>query len=263
MSDQATNGQDSTFGFRKISSDEKESLVRGVFDSVATRYDLMNDLMSGGVHRIWKSVLIDRLAPQPGQTLLDVAGGTGDVACAFLERADKRPTNASSDRHAAQAMVCDINHEMLKAGADSNRGGEFGDRIQRACGDAERLPFPDNSFDSYTIAFGIRNVTHIDEALKEAHRVLKRGGRFVCLEFSHPITESFQKIYDTYSFNVIPWLGEKVADDRESYQYLVESIRQFPHQDQFASMIDKAGFARVTFENMTGGIAALHLGWKL
>ena len=259
MSEQATKTQESTFGFRKISSEEKKGLVREVFDSVATRYDLMNDLMSMGIHRIWKSVLIDRLNPQPGQTLLDVAGGTGDVACSFLDRADSRKQSDAS----AQAMVCDINHEMLKAGAENNRGAEFGERIQRTCGDAECLPFLDYSFDSYTIAFGIRNVTNIDAALKDAHRVLKRGGRFVCLEFSHPITESFQKIYDTYSFNVIPWLGEKVADDRESYQYLVESIRQFPHQDQFASMIEKAGFARVKFENMTGGIAALHLGWKL
>ncbi len=250
-----------SFGFRAVPSRDKARLVREVFDSVADRYDLMNDLMSGGVHRIWKSVLIDRLAPQPGERLLDVAGGTGDIALALLDRADGRP----SARHKppATAVVCDINFHMLRAGRRRPKVDAAGARLQHVCGDAERLPFPDQSVDAYTIAFGIRNVTRIDAALAEARRVLKIGGRFVCLEFSRPITASFQKVYDLYSFHVIPWLGEQVAKDGDSYRYLVESIRRFPDQETFAGKIADAGFSRVKYENLTAGVAALHMGWKI
>ena len=249
-----------SFGFRDVDASEKAGMVRAVFDSVAENYDLMNDLMSGGIHRAWKSVLLDRLNPQPGQALIDVAGGTGDIAIGFLKRAGER---TDRDRPPATASVCDINHAMLHAGASRKDAAAFGQQISRVCGDAQNLPFPDASFDTYTIGFGIRNVTDIGAALKEAHRVLKPGGRFYCLEFSHPVTGGFQKAYDAYSFNVIPWLGEKVANDRESYQYLVESIRRFPAQGAFEQMIRRAGFARTSYENLSGGIAALHAGWRI
>lgn len=252
---------ETTFGFRKVGTGEKAGLVRKVFDRVADRYDLMNDLMSGGAHRIWKSVLLDRLAPQPGETLIDVAGGTGDVARGFVKRAAERPQ--AGDRPPARAVVCDINAEMLRAGAARAENIPFADQIARVCGDAEALPFRNSAADAYTIAFGIRNVTDMDAALREARRVLKPGGRFACLEFSHPVTEGLQSVYDAYSFNVIPWLGEKVANDRASYQYLVESIRQFPSQETFAARIRAAGFSRVSYENLTGGVAALHTGWRI
>ena len=256
------NDDETSFGFRTVKAGEKAGLVRGVFDRVANRYDVMNDLMSAGVHRIWKSVLLDRLAPQPGQLLVDVAGGTGDVAQGFLKRANSRARAAPS----ARAIICDINFEMLQAGAErgeTQKGESGADQITRVCGDAEKLPLASGVGDAYTIAFGIRNVTDMDAAIAEAYRVLRPGGRFACLEFSHPITEGLQKLYDAYSFNVIPWLGEKVADDRESYQYLVESIRRFPSQEAFAARIRAAGFSRVAYENLTGGVAALHTGWKI
>lgn len=248
------------FGFRAVGAGEKESLVRGVFSSVALRYDLMNDLMSAGVHRLWKEVLLDRIAPRPGSALIDVAGGTGDIALGFLKRAETR--RDQSDRQAT-AVVCDINADMLAAGAGRKDAARFSAQLTRVCGDAQNLPFPDKYFDVYTIGFGIRNVTDMDAALREARRVLKTGGRFLCLEFSHPVTEGLQKLYDLYSFNVIPKLGEIVAKDRESYQYLVESIRRFPAQDAFAARISQAGFARVSYENLTFGVAALHSGWRI
>lgn len=250
------------FGFQTVPRAEKQNMVRGVFNSVADNYDLMNDLMSGGIHRLWKSVLLDRLAPRPGHHLVDVAGGTGDVALGFIKRAAEWAeinTDAASTDNKASAVVCDINHEMLKAGARRSPTESLG----RVCGNAEYLPLPSRCAHAYTIAFGIRNVTDRDAALKEAFRVLKPGGRFACLEFSHPITDILQKAYDRYSFSVIPWLGDKVTGDRASYQYLVESIRQFPTQDAFAKQIEAAGFSRVTYENLTGGVAALHLGWRL
>ncbi len=259
------DGARASFGFQDVDADAKARLVKGVFSSVASRYDLMNDLMSAGVHRIWKSVFIDRLNPQPGERLLDVAGGTGDIADAFLTRADARPRSAQLP--AATAVVCDINIDMLVAGRA--RGAAVGrarlapSRLAHVCGDAENLPFPDGSVDAYTIAFGIRNVTRIDRALAEARRVLKVGGRFQCLEFSHLATEGLQKLYDAYSFTVIPWLGEKVAGDRESYQYLVESIRRFPKQERFAAMIREAGLQRVRFENLSAGIVAIHSGRRI
>lgn len=253
--------QDETsFGFRRVATKEKARLVRSVFDSVASNYDLMNDLMSVGVHRIWKSVLLDRIGPRPGERLIDVAGGTGDIARGFLLRANER---AGGMGRPAAAVICDINYEMLKAGEDRADMTALSRQITRVTGDAENLPLPDNFADAYTIAFGIRNVTDMDAALREAWRVLRPGGRFFCLEFSHPITESLQKAYDAYSFNVIPWLGEKVAKDRESYQYLVESIRRFPGQEAFATRIRAAGFSRVKYENLTMGVAAIHSGWRI
>lgn len=251
-----TNDQ-ADFGFRQVPRDRKAAMVRGVFDSVAARYDLMNDLMSAGVHRLWKSVFLDRVNPQPGERLIDVAGGTGDIAEAFVERAGARP--GAKDRPQADGIVCDINHAMLAAGA----ARAVGRRIARVCGDAERLPFPDGAFDACTIAFGIRNVTDRASALAEARRVLRVGGRFACLEFSRPTTDLVSALYDAYSFNVIPRLGEAVANDRESYQYLVESIRRFPSQDAFSAEIAGAGFQRVRSENLSAGVVAMHFGWKL
>ena len=249
-----------SFGFRDVPTGEKAGLVRGVFDSVASRYDVMNDLMSAGVHRVWKTVFIDRIAPRPGEMLLDVAGGTGDIAEAFLARADRR--QASLKTRPARAVICDINLEMLLAGRMRANREAFTGRLSIACGDAQRLPFPDQSIDAYTIAFGIRNVTDIDAALREARRVLKTGGRFFCLEFSTIPVGLLQKLYDLYSFNVIPWLGDKVANDRESYQYLVESIRRFPPQEKFAAMLREAGFARVAYENLSAGVVSIHAGWR-
>lgn len=260
LSDDQTGGT-ASFGFRDVKDTEKAGLVRGVFDSVATRYDLMNDLMSCGIHRIWKSILIDRLHPQPGRCLLDMAGGTGDIADAYLRRAASRPDAAL--KPTASAIVCDINYKMLAAGLTRSRKTDHTCVMARVCGNAESIPLANKSVDAYTISLGIRNVTHIDSALNEAYRVLKRGGIFVCLEFSHLITEGLQAAYDTYSFNVIPWLGEHVVGDRESYQYLVESIRRFPNQKAFARMIEEAGFQHVQYENLTGGVAALHFGKKI
>lgn len=241
----------SSFGFRDVDRDEKERLVRGVFSSVASRYDLMNDLMSGGLHRLWKSALVTRINPQAGETLVDLAGGTGDVAAECVRRIEGRGG-------AARAVVCDINMDMLVAGAA--RGGGS---LVRLAGNAEQLPFADRCADAVSIAFGIRNVADIEAALAEAFRVLRIGGRFYCLEFSHPVTHGLQKLYDAYSFGVIPRLGEFVAADRASYRYLVESIRRFPKQEAFAAMLDKAGLRRVKFENLSGGIVAIHSGWRL
>ncbi|MBE0529883.1 MAG: class I SAM-dependent methyltransferase [Rhodospirillales bacterium] len=240
------------FGFRAVPVEEKASLVRGVFESVAPRYDLMNDLMSWGVHRLWKSVFIDRLNPQPGMRLLDVGGGTGDIAFAFLKRGGRDVT------------VCDINAEMLGVGRRRaiDRGLLSGGPAW-VCGDAERLPVETSSVDSYTTAFCIRNVTDIPAALAEAHRVLKPGGRFLCLEFSQVVLPVLDRLYDAYSFRVLPLLGQVVAQDRDAYQYLAESIRRFPPQEKFAAMIAEAGLERVRYWNLSGGIAAIHSGWRL
>jgi len=244
-----------SFGFRDVPEDQKEALVREVFSSVAKRYDLMNDLMSGGVHRIWKGAMVEWLNPQPGWTSVDVAGGTGDIAFRIADMARLRGG-------AAAITVCDINQDMLNEGV--RRAGEKGEgAIEWVCGSAEALPFPDNSFDAYTIAFGIRNVTHIDKALSEAKRVLKPGGRFLCLEFSRVEAPVLDEIYERFSFDVIPKIGEWVAQDGESYRYLAESIRRFPHQAKFARMIEKAGLGRVKVRNLTGGIAAMHSAWKI
>jgi demethylmenaquinone methyltransferase/2-methoxy-6-polyprenyl-1,4-benzoquinol methylase len=252
-------GPSATFGFRDVDPAEKPGLVRGVFDRVAGRYDLMNDLMSVGVHRLWKDAVAARLNPQPGETIVDCAGGTGDMARRFAKMArGAKQRRAKSGQNVADAkiMVIDYNAEMVAAGRAKGSEPE----IAWAVGDAQRLPLRDASAEAYVIAFGIRNVTDISAALREARRVLKPGGRFLCLEFSRPVTEPLQKAYDAYSFKVIPEVGARVAGDREAYQYLVESIRRFPDQRRFAAMIAEAGFAKVDYTNFTGGVAALHTG---
>jgi len=255
------NTRDEThFGFQTVERDQKSGMVRSVFNGVADQYDLMNDLMSGGVHRLWKSSMIDWLNPRPGWRLLDVAGGTGDIAQRFLERADER---AGEDSPTSAVTVCDINEAMVGVGRDRALDRGALDRISWTCGDAEALPVASASVDAYTIAFGIRNVTNIEAALTEARRVLKPGGRFLCLEFSHVILPGLKSAYDTYSFKVLPALGELVAKNREAYQYLAESIRQFPDQETFAQMIGDAGLEQVKVRNLSGGIAALHSAWRI
>ncbi len=255
MTDEPTSADspgETHFGFRTVPEAVKAGMVHGVFSSVASRYDLMNDLMSGGVHRLWKEAMIDWLAPRPGMRLVDVAGGTGDIALRFLKR-------LKGDGH---ATVCDMTSAMLDEGA--RRAGKDGTgNIDWVCGDAMALPFADRSYDACTIAFGIRNVTRVEDALGEAYRVLRPGGRFLCLEFSHATNPGLQWLYDCYSFNLIPPIGQAVTGDRDSYQYLVESIRRFPDQERFAGMIRAAGFGQVKFRNLTMGIAALHSGWRL
>jgi demethylmenaquinone methyltransferase / 2-methoxy-6-polyprenyl-1,4-benzoquinol methylase len=246
-----------SFGYRQVLPEDKAALVGGVFERVASRYDLMNDLMSGGLHRLWKASMVDWLAPRPGLRLLDVAGGTGDIAFRVLDRVERR------DGPATRIVVCDINPAMLGVGRDRALDQNRLDPIEWLCGDAEALPVADRSVDAYTIAFGIRNVTRIERALAEARRVLRPGGRFLCLEFSQFRLEALSGLYDQYSFTVVPWLGEQVADDRAAYQYLVESIRRFPDQDTFAGMIAQAGLGRVRYRNLSGGIAALHSGWRI
>lgn len=242
-----------SFGFRDVARSEKPGLVRGVFRSVASRYDLMNDLLSLGVHRAWKDATIDWLNPRPGQRFVDVAGGTGDLAFRIAER--------TADR--AEVTVIDLTPDMVVVGRE--RAIEYGldDNVRFSVGDALSLAVPSNHFDGYTIGFGIRNVASIETALAEAHRVLKPGGRFLCLEFSHVEVPLLEQIYKQWSFRVMPQIGASVAGDRESYQYLVESIARFPAQEDFAQMIRQAGFAQVSYRNLSGGIAALHSGWKI
>jgi demethylmenaquinone methyltransferase / 2-methoxy-6-polyprenyl-1,4-benzoquinol methylase len=258
---EGTGSKDEThFGFQTVERDQKSGMVRSVFNGVADQYDLMNDLMSAGVHRLWKTAMIDWLNPRPGWRLLDVAGGTGDIAQRFLERADER---SRDDSPASAVTVCDINEAMVGVGRDRALDRGALERISWTCGDAEKLPVETASVDAYTIAFGIRNVTNIDAALVEARRVLKPGGRFMCLEFSHVILPGLKSAYDTYSFKVLPALGELVAKNRDAYQYLAESIRQFPDQDTFAQMIADAGLEQVKVRNLSGGIAALHSAWRI
>jgi demethylmenaquinone methyltransferase / 2-methoxy-6-polyprenyl-1,4-benzoquinol methylase len=242
-----------SFGFRDVDPADKPKLVRGVFESVAARYDLMNDLMSAGIHRLWKAVFIDMLAPRPGETFIDVAGGTGDIAFRILQRT----------HGGAAVSVCDLTPAMLETGRARaiDRGLLRG--IDWIAGDAESLPFGDRSFDAYTIAFGLRNVTRIARALQEARRVLKPGGRFFCLEFSHVASQPLARLYDLYSFELLPRLGQWVAGDRDSYQYLVESIRRFPKQDELAALIEASGLARPRVRNLSGGIAAIHSAWRI
>ena len=245
-----------SFGFRDVSETERQGLVNQVFAAVAERYDLMNDLMSGGLHRLWKRDFVTWLNPPRSDTafrLLDVAGGTGDIAL--------RVIGASGPN--ASAVICDISPEMLAVGQRRVRDAGLDDRITCVEGNAETLPFADSSFDAYTIAFGIRNVTHIDRALREAYRVLRPGGRFLCLEFSECQVPVLDRLYDFHSFEVIPRLGKLTAGAAEPYEYLVESIRKFPKQEPFAAMVRDAGFSRVTYRNVTGGIAAMHSGWKI
>jgi len=240
------------FGFQTVDEDQKAGMVHGVFTNVASRYDVMNDVMSVGIHRIWKDAMMDWLAPRAGQKLLDVAGGTGDIAFRFLKRAPE-----------AQATVFDMTESMLIEGQKRAEAERLSEKLDWVVGDAMDLPFEDNSFDVYTISFGIRNVTRIPDALSEAFRVLKPGGRLMVLEFSQLPNAGLQKLYDLYSFNVIPRMGQMIANDRDSYQYLVESIRNFPDQDSFAALIRSAGFENVSYRNFSFGIAALHSGWKI
>lgn len=240
------------FGFKRVDTHEKSSLVGDVFRTVAPKYDIMNDVMSMGVHRLWKKTFLAMLNPTTQGQLLDVAGGTGDIALAFLKHAP-----------AGHVTVCDINPAMLREGHAKvlDQGRVHG--IDWVCGNAEQLPCPSSCYDYYTIAFGIRNVTHIDTALQEAYRVLKPGGRFLCLEFSHVGLPWLQRLYDVYSFELIPRFGKWIAGDAAPYQYLVESIRQFPKQTVFQHMIEDAGFSHVTYRNLTGGVVAIHSGWKV
>ena len=248
-----TENRTTHFGFEDVPEAEKAGRVEGVFSSVASKYDVMNDVMSLRIHRVWKEAMIDWLAPRRGIRMLDVAGGTGDISFRMLNR-------IKGEGH---ATICDMTQAMLDEGEKRAEAESLSHALTWVCGDAMALPFEDKSFDAYTIAFGIRNVTRIEDALSEAYRVLKPGGRFMCLEFSRVDPPLLEKMYDAYSFNVIPRMGEIIAKDRDSYQYLVESIRKFPPQDQFAGMIRDAGFERVAYRNLTLGVAALHSGWRI
>ncbi|MBZ9865959.1 bifunctional demethylmenaquinone methyltransferase/2-methoxy-6-polyprenyl-1,4-benzoquinol methylase UbiE [Mesorhizobium sp. CA15] len=251
----AAGGMETSYGFRKVGEGEKQPLVNDVFHKVANRYDLMNDLMSAGLHRLWKDATVAWLNPpkRAGWKVLDVAGGTGDIAFRIIEASQRQ----------AHATVLDINGSMLAVGRDRAEKLGLAANTDFVEANAEELPFEDGSFDAYTIAFGIRNVPRIEVALDEAYRVLKRGGRFLCLEFSEVDMPLLDKAYEAWSFNAIPKIGKAVTGDGEPYSYLVESIRKFPNQQNFAAMITRAGFDRVTFRNYSGGIAALHSGWKL
>ncbi len=248
-----TESQNTThFGFKTVDETEKAGMVEGLFSSVASKYDVMNDAMSMGIHRLWKDAMMDWLAPRGALKLLDVAGGTGDVAFRFLKRAPQ-----------SHATVFDITQGMLDAGRTRAEADDMAESLNWVCGDAMALPFADNTFDVYTISFGIRNVTHPQVALEEAYRVLKPGGRLMVLEFSQIPNPAMQWAYDQYSFNVIPKMGQVIANDADSYRYLVESIRKFPDQDTFLRMIQTAGFENAKYRNYTMGIAALHSGWKI
>jgi demethylmenaquinone methyltransferase/2-methoxy-6-polyprenyl-1,4-benzoquinol methylase len=256
MPEHDSNDEYTSFGFREVPREEKAERVREVFDRVAARYDLMNDVMSAGMHRAWKYAAVAKLNPQPGETILDVAGGTGDLARRIRKRAEA--VRARRGGAEAQIIVLDINEEMLEAG---RRRGE--DKISWRKGDAERLPIRDETADAYIIGFGIRNVTEPQNALDDAYRTLKRGGRYFCLEFSRLAIAGLEPAYDAYSFHLIPKLGQWIAKDEASYRYLVESIRRFPDQETFAGMIRRAGFGRVGYRNFAGGVVALHWGYKV
>ena len=251
----AAGGMETAYGFKQVGAGEKQPLVKDVFHKVARRYDVMNDLMSAGMHRLWKDGLVAWLNPpkRPGWKVLDVAGGTGDVAFKIVE----------ASRRNIHATVLDINGSMLSVGRDRAAKKGLSENTDFVEANAEELPFADATFDAYTIAFGIRNVPRIDVALSEAFRVLKPGGRFMCLEFSEVDMPLLDKAYEAWSFNAIPKIGKAVTGDGEPYSYLVESIRKFPNQQNFSAMISRAGFERVHFRNYSGGIAALHSGWKL
>jgi demethylmenaquinone methyltransferase/2-methoxy-6-polyprenyl-1,4-benzoquinol methylase len=247
------NPERNQFGAQAVTPQEKTKLVHNVFENVAENYDLMNDLMSMGVHRLWKNTLIKHIRPRAEWNYLDVAGGTGDIAFRIAEATDRQAT----------ITISDINPAMLEVGKDRALDRGLTHNLTWQVVNAEKLPFADNTFDVYTIAFGLRNVTHIDDALSEAYRVLKPGGRFFCLEFSHVAEFGLKQLYDAYSFAVIPQLGKMVANDRDSYQYLVESIRAFPKQADLCSRMQAAGFDRATYTDLSFGIAAIHEGWKI
>ncbi len=247
------NKEANWFGYQKIDANDKEKMVEGVFSSVADNYDLMNDLMSGGIHRLWKNKLVRMMQPRANKSLLDVAGGTGDIAFRYRKAAGPD----------AKITVCDINKEMLKVGRNRATDRGYLKGFDWVHGNAEKLPFDDMSFDLYSISFGLRNVPHIDDALAEAYRVLKPGGRFFCMEFSQVKNPAIRKLYDAFSFKIIPLIGEKVAKDRDSYQYLAESIRQFPKAKELEHRMQEAGFEQTSITLLSGGIAAIHSGIKL
>ncbi|XP_062139986.1 2-methoxy-6-polyprenyl-1,4-benzoquinol methylase, mitochondrial [Drosophila sulfurigaster albostrigata] len=254
------------FGYQTVKESEKEHKVHEVFEQVAKSYDLMNDAMSMGIHRVWKDIFIERLGPTHGMRVLDMAGGTGDISFRYLKYLAKQPNPQQRQSH---VTVSDINQHMLNVGEE--RARQLGLTVEQLpnasidwqCADAEKLPFKSDSFTAYTIAFGIRNCTHVDKVLSEAYRVLQPGGRFMCLEFSHLENEAMQWLYDQYSFQVIPPMGQLLAGQWHAYQYLVESIRRFPRQEQFKSMIEDAGFVNATYENLTFGVVSIHSGFKL
>ena len=239
------------FGFRTVQRSEKARLVRGVFDSVASRYDLMNDLMSGGVHRLWKAAMVDWMAPQPRQTLVDLAGGTGDISKRFLSKGG------------GFAHITDINQSMLRAGRGRHDLQRIASRLSWCVANAECLPFDGQVADFVTIAFGLRNITDRQAALNEAYRILKPGGRFLCLEFSQVQNGPLEKLYHSWSFNVLPAMGQVIAGDGDSYRYLAESIRTFPAKEALADMFAQAGFAQIRLRSLSAGIACIHSGWKL
>ncbi|XP_054075360.1 2-methoxy-6-polyprenyl-1,4-benzoquinol methylase, mitochondrial [Rissa tridactyla] len=280
-------GPETHFGFQTVTEAERREKIYRVFESVAKKYDVMNDSMTLGIHRVWKDILVHKMNPSPGTLLLDVAGGTGDIAFRFInyvrsvrerqlqrklrhhqnlswqEIAESYQEDKSKSLGDSQVVVCDINKEMLKVGKQKAQHLGYSEGLSWVLGNAEELPFDDDKFDVYTIAFGIRNVTRIDLALQEAYRVLKPGGRFLCLEFSQVSNSLLSRLYDLYSFQVIPVLGEVIAGDWKSYQYLVESIRRFPPQEEFKAMIEDAGFFKVDYQNLNSGIVAIHSGFKL
>ena len=257
MSNSNSQNNQTHFGFKQVDADKKSSLVGQVFSSVASKYDIMNDFMSVGLHRIWKDKMVKELKFVSGKNYktIDVAGGTGDIAFRILKKAQQN--NAQ-----AQIEVVDINQDMLRVGKDRAVDKNLFKNLNFNCQNGENLPYADNSFDFYTIAFGIRNFTNIQAGLNEAFRVLKSGGKFVCLEFSQVNNLALAKIYDFYSFNAIPKIGKLVANDEASYQYLVESIRKFPNQENFKKMIEKAGFKNVYYSSLNFGVVAIHIGWK-
>ncbi|HPD83443.1 MAG: class I SAM-dependent methyltransferase [Alphaproteobacteria bacterium] len=264
------NPESTQFGTETVTPEEKTAKVRGVFDSVADQYDLMNDLMSGGVHRLWKNHLIRKIRPKAGLNYLDVAGGTGDIAFRIKDAIEKKilspsATNVAppSPQEEGSITLCDLNWDMLRVGRDRAIDKGWLNGFDWVTGNAESLPLPSDSIDVYTIAFGLRNVTRIDDGLKEAYRVLKPGGRFFCLEFSHVKNPLLSRLYDGFSFGVIPHIGQVVANDRASYQYLVESIRKFPKQNALKQRMIEAGFAKCSYDNLSFGIAAIHYGIKI
>ena len=248
-----SNPESEWFGFRRVKPEDKAGLVRQVFSSVAGNYDVMNDLMSCGLHRLWKDTLVRHMNPKPGMTLLDVAGGTGDIALRCHRRTQGK----------AKIIVCDINPAMLEQGKAKALDQGVLSGLSWVTGNAEALPFLDRSVDIYSIAFGLRNVTRIDQALREAARVLKPGGRFFCMEFSPGVSPGLRPLYETYCVNILPLLGEVIAKDRGAYQYLAESILKFPLQQDLAKRMEKAGLSRAQWTNLTGGIAVIHEAWRL
>lgn len=247
------------FGDRPVSPEDKTALVSDVFRGVAARYDLMNDLMSAGVHRLWKASFLEQVAPRANEQVLDVAGGTGDIAIGLA----RRMAASAAGSESGHVTICDLTPEMVAVGRERVANAGLTGMVSLTAGNAEFLPLPDRSVDLYTIAFGLRNVTHIDTALAEAHRVLRPGGRFFCLEFSRVVIPPLRAAYDRYSDLVIPRLGQLVARDAESYRYLVESIRRFPRQKLLARRMEQAGLSRVGYRNLSAGIAAIHHGWRL